>query len=222
MTQRSATVGSTRARPAQRANARPRAHAAQQRRRRRGALIALVLVLAGALTLPPLLRHAVKEIALPLRHEDIIRQQARRKGLDPALVAAVIYAETKFVPRTSAAGARGLMQILPSTATFLARRSGGTAFVAGDLATPQVNIAYGSYYLRYLLRRYGGREVPAVAAYNGGETNVDRWIARAGGNASSLTVGAIPFSETRAYVQKVLTAQRDYRRSYARELGIRR
>jgi len=180
------------------------------------------VIIVGAVTLPSLLSHAVKEIALPLRHEDIIRQQARRKGLDPALVAAVIYAETKFVPRTSPAGARGLMQILPSTATFLARRSGGTAFVAGDLATPQVNIAYGAYYLRYLLGRYGGREVPAVAAYNGGETNVDKWIAHAGGGVASLTVAGIPFSETRAYVQKVLTAQRDYRHSYARELGIRR
>src|SRR5918911_200137 len=63
--------------------------------------------------------------------------EARAKRLDPALVAAVIYAESKFDPRPSAAGAEGLMQILPQTAEFLARRSGGFAFQVSDLATPE-------------------------------------------------------------------------------------
>jgi soluble lytic murein transglycosylase len=163
---------------------------------------------------------ALREITLPLRHEDIIRQQARRKHLDPALVAAVIYQESKFADRTSAAGAKGLMQILPSTARFIARRSGGTAFVPSDLATPQVNIAYGTYYLRYLLDRYGGRRTLAVAAYNAGETNVNTWVRRAGG-AASFGTSDIPFPETRAYVQSVLAHEGQYRRNYARELGIK-
>ena len=80
----------------------------------------------------------------------------------------MIYAETKFDPRTSSAGAEGLMQILPQTAEFLARRSGATTFTVADLGTPQVNIAYGTYYLRYLLDEYGGEKLPAIAAYNGG------------------------------------------------------
>jgi len=192
--------------------------------RRRRVLVGLVLVAAaaGAVSLSgSWFDHAVKEISLPLRHEDVIRQQARAKRLDPALVAGVIYVETKFVPRTSAAGAKGLMQLLPSTARFLARRTHGTAFQIRDLATPQVNIAYGSYYLRYLLDRYGQSEVPAIAAYNGGETNVDRWIAAAGGSARHLSASDIPFTETRAYVQKVMSAQHEYRRSYRRELGLR-
>ncbi|MEA2390576.1 MAG: soluble lytic murein transglycosylase [Solirubrobacteraceae bacterium] len=190
-------------------------------RRRRLALLGAAIVAAGAaLALAPLLRHAVKEIALPLRHEDIIRQQARAKRLDPALIAAVIYAETKFVPRTSAAGAEGLMQILPATARFLARRSGGTAFREADLATPEVNIKYGSYYLRYLLDRYGQSEVLAAAAYNGGETNVDRWIGAARRRGAAFRIADIPYSETRQYVRRVLNAQRDYRRSYRRELGL--
>lgn len=199
-------------------------HPAAVRRRRRLLVLGLLLVAAvvGAVGLSgSWFDHAVKEITLPLRHEDIIRQQARAKGLDPALVAGVIYAETKFVPRTSPAGAQGLMQLLPSTARFLARRTHGTAFQVRDLATPQVNIAYGSYYLRYLLDRYGRSEVPAVAAYNGGETNVDRWIAASGGSAKDLSASDIPFSETRAYVQKVMSAQHEYRRSYRRELGLR-
>ena len=84
---------------------------------------------------------ALKEITLPLRHEDVIRQQARDKNLDPALIAAVIYRESKFRDVTSKAGAKGLMQILPSTAHFIARRTGGTEFEQGDLADPQINIS---------------------------------------------------------------------------------
>src|SRR5215472_15013910 len=122
------------------------------------------------------LSHAVRKIGLPLSNTDVIREQAAEKHLDPALIAGVIYAETKFDPRPSTAGAQGLMQILPQTAEFLARKSGATTFTVADLGTPQVNIAYGSYYLRYLLDHYDGKTVLALAAYNGGEANVDRWV----------------------------------------------
>ena len=109
----------------------------------------------------------------------MIREQAAAKHLDPALIAAVIYAETKFEPRTSPAGAEGLMQIEPATAELLAKLSGGYRFTTSDLATPSVNVAYGSYYLRYLLDHYDGDEMLAVAAYNAGLANVDRWVAQA-------------------------------------------
>jgi soluble lytic murein transglycosylase len=179
---------------------------------------ALLAALAAAL-LWPQVHHAVREITLPLRHEDIIRQQAREKGLDPALVAAVIYAESHFRDgQTSPAGALGLMQLTPETARYIARKSGGTAFVVGDLATPQVNIAYGAYYLRYLLRRYDGNEAFALAAYNAGEGNVDRWIAAARAHDRALTVDAIPYAETRAYVTRVQDAKRDYASNYASSL----
>src|SRR5947209_3816328 len=157
---------------------RPRGGAARRRaaarRRRVAALtIALVGLVAVGITLAiPLFRKAVNEFTLPLSYSEVIREQAVDKHLDPALIAAVIYAETKFVPRRSSAGAEGLMQILPATAEFLARRSGATTFTVSDLSTPAVNIAYGSYYLRYLLDRYGGARVLALAAYNGGGTNV--------------------------------------------------
>ena len=105
----------------------------------------------------------------------------RDKDLDPALIAAVCYQESKFQDRTSHAGARGVMQLLPSTADYIARKSGGTEFEQGDLADPQINISYGSWYLRYLLDHYDGNERLAIAAYNAGETNVDRWVAEAGG-----------------------------------------
>src|SRR5271166_3104219 len=162
----------------------------------------------------------VHRLGLPLSDASVIRQQAGEKHLDPALIAAVIYAETKFNPRPSPAGAQGLMQILPATAYFIAHLSGGSRFTAGDLATPSINVAYGSYYLRYLLDHYNGNETLAVAAYNGGVANVDSWVAQANAEGRQLTVGEIPFEETRAYVQRVLSAQRAYRAAYPRELGL--
>lgn len=182
----------------------------------------LAAVSFGALLLRPLFTSAVHNLtALPLRHEDAIRKQAREKRLDPSLIAGVIYAESKFSDSTSSAGALGLMQLLPSTAHFIAQRSGGTAFTTQDLSTPDINIAYGSWYLRYLLDRYGGDEVLALAAYNGGMGNVDRWVADARARGERLAVADIPFPETKAYVQRVLDARREYRRTYASELGLR-
>src|SRR6202007_10673 len=163
---------------------------------------------------------AERKLALPLTNATIIREQAADKHLDPALIAAVIYAESKFEPRTSAAGAQGLMQILPETAYFIAHLSGGVRFTTSDLATPSINVAYGSYYLRYLLDHYDGNEMLALAAYNGGVSNVDSWLAHAGADGRSLTLEAIPFGETRAYVERVLAAQRAYRAAYPRELGL--
>jgi soluble lytic murein transglycosylase len=112
------------------------------------------------------------------------------------------------------------MQITPATARYIAKLSGGTAFEQGDLATPQVNIAYGVYYLRYLLHRYGDNKVLALAAYNGGEGNVDRWVGEAAMAERAFGVEQIPFRETREYVGRVLDAQSDYRRKYSRELGL--
>jgi soluble lytic murein transglycosylase len=194
---------------------------ALRRRRLRAGLAGAVLVAATVVLAWPLFHHAVREISLPLRHEDIVRQQAEEKGLDPALLAAVIYAESRFRDgRTSPAGAQGLMQLTPDTARYIARKSGGTAFVLDDLATPQVNISYGAWYLRYLLERYDGNRALALAAYNAGSGNVDRWIAAARSRGGALTVDAIPFAETRGYVESVLGARKDYRRAYAHELGI--
>jgi soluble lytic murein transglycosylase len=158
--------------------------------------------------------------ALPLEDAEVIRGQAADKHLDPALIAGVIYAETKFQPRTSSAGALGLMQLLPETAHFIARQSGGARFTTEDLATPAVNIAYGSWYLRYLLDRYEGNEVDAVAAYNAGWANVDKWVAQAHAEGGHLSVAAIPFPETREYVRDVQQAQSEYRARYARALGL--
>jgi soluble lytic murein transglycosylase len=171
-------------------------------------------LVAAAIVLKPAVDDALKEITLPLRHEDVIRQQARDKNLDPALVAAVIYRESKFRDVTSEAGAKGLMQILPSTAKFIAHRSGGTEFELRDLANPQINISYGSWYLRYLLDRYEGNEVAAIAAYNAGHRRIDAW----GGDR--LTLSEIRFPETEQYTSDVLDKRGEYRDKYSAELGL--
>ena len=193
------------------------------RRRRRTALGIVVAGLIAGIGLAVWFgpgEDALKEITLPLRHEDIIRQQARDKDLDAALIAAVIYQESKFRDQTSHAGARGLMQITPATADFIAKRSGGTAFTREDLATPQINISYGSYYLRYLLDHYDGDTELALAAYNAGQTNVDRWVREAGGRDAFDPAEDIPFPETAEYVANVVELRGDYRREYRRELGL--
>jgi soluble lytic murein transglycosylase len=189
----------------------------------RGAVTAAAIVAAAvlaAVVIVPKLESTVHELTLPLSHQDVIRQQAAEKHLDPALIAAVIYAETKFDPRPSPAGAQGLMQILPATAYFIAHLSGGSRFTASDLATPSINVAYGSFYLRYLIDHYGGDQTLAVAAYNAGLANVDSWVARAKADGGQLTVSMIPFGETRAYVQRVLDARQAYRATYPRQLGL--
>ncbi len=157
---------------------------------------------------------AIKEVTLPLRHDDIIRQQAREKDMDPALIAGVIYEESRFLDQTSNAGARGLMQITHDTADTIETLSGGSTFVYDDLANPDLNIRYGTFYLRYLLDQYGGNEVAALAAYNAGPGNADAW------GGSDLETGDIEFPETRSYVENVLERRDEYRKNYARELGL--
>jgi soluble lytic murein transglycosylase len=187
------------------------------RRRRAARAAALLVVLASVVVLAlPAVRRIVRDLTLPLAYTSLIREQARVEHLDPALIAAVIFAETKFDARTSPTGALGLMQIEPATAEFLAHRSGGVAFEVSDLAEPAINIRYGAYYLRYLLDQYGGNETLALAAYNGGQTNVADWLAQAHAAGVRFTIAAIRFPQTRAYVARVEHAERSYAREYPR------
>jgi peptidoglycan lytic transglycosylase len=194
----------------------PRASSKSRRRRWVWIAAAAALGAGAAIGISRIdLERAILEITLPLRHDDIIRQQAAEKNLDPALIAAVIYEESKFrEDQKSSAGALGLMQITPQTADVIAHVSGGTSFVIGDLADPEINIRYGSYYLRYLLNHYADNEIAALAAYNAGTGNVDRW------GGADLGLDAIRFPETRVYVQQVLQKRQEYRDKYAHDLGL--
>jgi soluble lytic murein transglycosylase len=145
----------------------------------------------------------------PLEYEHVVRGHARDRGLDPALLAAVVYVESRFDPNAeSTAGAIGLMQLLPETAEGIALRTGGTAFVVADLRDPEINVRYGSWYLDHLLERYGDARL-ALAAYHAGQGNVDEWR-RAG--------AGIAFPETRDYVEQVLETRDVYERVYRDEL----
>lgn len=157
----------------------------------------------------------------PLRYEEAIRAAARHNDLDPALVAAVIYAESRFDPSArSPYGAVGLMQVLPETADQIARETGGVAFVPGDLADPEVNVRYGTYYLRTVLDMFDGDKIAAIAAYNAGAGAVQEWVDAAHAEGRDLRISDIPYPETRAYVRAVLDARKVYRRTYADRLVL--
>ena len=117
--------------------------------------------------------------------------------------------ESEFSDQTSSAGARGLMQITPDTADTIETLSGGETFVYEDLANPDLNIRYGTFYLRHLLDRFGGNEVAALAAYNAGPEQAEAW------GGAGMEEGDIEFEETHAYVEEVLDRRDAYRRKFA-------
>ena len=170
-----------------------------------------MVVLAGAAayvveTSPPW----YERIRYPLRYSEYVRVHAREHDLDPALLAAVIYQESKFRPSAkSASGAIGLMQLTPSTAQGIAIRTGGHRFVTSDLYNPEINIRYGAWYLANLFAKYHSERL-VLAAYNAGQGNVDRW--------RSEGVG-IQFPETVAYVERVEKLKRIYAKAWGSQLG---
>jgi soluble lytic murein transglycosylase len=175
-------------------------------------LAVIVLAALGGVTLSVVKSQPAWYLRLryPLRYETIVRGHARNYRLDPALLAAVIYTESKFdASARSQAGAVGLMQLLPETAEGIAARTGGAGFVVSDLDNPEINVRYGAWYLRHLLDKYGV-ERTALAAYHAGQANVDRWRVRGEG---------IQFAQTRYYVEKVERLKRIYRKAYGGELG---
>jgi soluble lytic murein transglycosylase len=190
----------------------------RSQRRRRAQVIGTTLVVAAlggfVIVNSDRFQQTLEEVTLPLQHEDIIRQQAAQKNVPPDLIAAVIYTESRFRDQTSHAGARGLMQITPSTAQLIEKLSGGQTFNFDDLSDPDINIRYGTFYLHYLIQKFGENEIAALAAYNAGETNVASW------GGSSLRLDDIPFPETRDYVENVLDKRDEYARHYRHELGL--
>jgi soluble lytic murein transglycosylase len=189
----------------------------------RRAAVALVVVALGGAGAFAVLQHEQPgwwvRLWYPLDYEQVVVGNARLYHLDPALVAAVVYEESQFDAHArSGAGAVGLMQLLPDTARGIAIHTGGTKFdPRTDLLDPDLNVRYGCWYLRHLRQKYAeypnGDEL-ALAAYNAGQANVDRWIAE-------TTPGAtipIRFPATRDYVADVEHLETLYRRAYHSEL----
>jgi peptidoglycan lytic transglycosylase len=147
----------------------------------------------------------------PLRYEEFVVGHADNYRLEPQLLAAMIYQESKFdADARSSSGAVGLMQLLPETGQGIADRTGGNNWRPADLLDPELNIRYGAWYLRHLLDKYEDERL-ALAAYNAGQTNVDGWRERG---------VDIQFPETRHYVERVQELKRIYADAYASELGL--
>ena len=167
--------------------------------------VLLAVVAAGLLYVNEASPPWYERLRYPLRYESIVRGHARNYDLDPAFLAAVIYAESKFdASARSDSGAIGLMQLTPETAKGIALRTGGHRFRVSDLDDPEINVRYGAWYLRNLFQKYHDERL-VLAAYNAGQGNVDDW--RAAG-------GEIRFPETRAYVDRVEKLKRIYRSAY--------
>ncbi len=200
-----------------------RVHRQRRHIRERWALVAGLLVLlvgAGALTVHLAMPAWYARLWYPMEHVSAITAEAAAAGVEPDLIAAVIYRESKFKEDAlSDRGAVGLMQVLPETAGWIHRQRGAPAAEPERLAEPEVNIAYGTWYLHYLSDKYGSPDL-ALAAYNGGETNLQQWIATARRDGHALTVAEVPFSETRNFVGAVNDARSVYRRAWSTPLGL--
>lgn len=154
------------------------------------------------------------KLRYPLEYRQLVVRSARDYDVDPALIAAVIYRESRFQPdAVSSAGAIGLMQLLPETGEWIAATTGGQRFRVGDLYDPKVNVRFGSWYLGQLLDKYEGDVRFALAAYHAGQSNADRWLAEG---------REIGFPDTRAYVDDIVELRAIYRDTYGTELGLTR
>jgi len=147
----------------------------------------------------------------PYKFKDSIEKYAGPYGISPMFVAAVIRTESSWNPdAVSGAGAAGLMQIMPSTGSWIAQKNGWD-YDDAMLEDPGFNIRLGCWYIDYLSKKFGGDKTLMLAAYNAGENAVKRWVA---GGLLEGGIDGIPYAETRNYVRKVLDAYEKYKFLY--------
>ena len=200
------------------ARSKPGAAGARRRSRRISiavcALCLMLIGIIGAYYLTDYLDWA-KINNYPLKYEDLIDRYSQEYQLDPGLVCAVIYAESGFDPKAvSVDGARGVMQIMPDTGDWIAGKLDMDDYDADMLFEPEVNIRFGCWMLNYLYGRFSGDAKKALAAYNAGQGNVDKWMKDPSCSKDGLTLDHIPFRETRNYVKKVMAAHDIYMERY--------
>jgi len=181
-------------------------------------LFYMILFLIAFLTVCYLLDSPhLARLFYPFHYREQIHSSAAAHNLDPLLVAAVIYIESGFRPHAeSSRGARGLMQVMPTTAEWVAERS-GMAYAPEMLLDPAYNIEIGCWYLADLLKLFDGNIVVALAAYNGGRAEVGRWLEQGIWDGSESRLEQIPFSETRHFVRRVLETYAKYQEIYHNE-----
>ncbi|MBM7624618.1 lytic transglycosylase domain-containing protein [Sporohalobacter salinus] len=160
----------------------------------------------------------ILKIFYPLYYKDLIFKYAEKNNLDPYLVAAIIKVESKFNPEsTSRQGAKGLMQIMPKTGEWIAEQLEKDDFDVDSLHDPEVNICFGSWYLAHLMRYFDDDITIVIAAYNGGQGNVEQWLEVEEWTGKRKDSKQIPFPETRDYVEKVINTYYWYKKIYRSE-----
>ena len=157
----------------------------------------------------------ILEIKYPVKYQEYVLKSANEFSLNKELIYAVIHTESKFDPyAVSVTEAKGLMQIQDETAKDCVKKLGIKNFTSDMLFEPDINIRIGCYYLDKLLKKYVGNTELALAAYNGGPGNVDKWLKDETLTDESDNLIHIPFKETREYVQKVFKAKDIYEKLY--------
>jgi soluble lytic murein transglycosylase len=152
----------------------------------------------------------------PLPYREVIADAADAFQISPWLILSIMRAESLFQPQVvSNVGARGLMQIMPTTGERIAELIEYPDFEPSHLDLPKVNIAFGSWYLARLLEYYRGQLPLAIAAYNAGPEAIDRWLSKNSSMNLDEFLEDIPFDQTRKYVATVLTNMEIYSRLYS-------
>ena len=186
-----------------------------RKRRRLFVIILIVSVLYIASSKIPNLLKAI----YPIKYENIIIKYANEYGLDNHLVAAIIKVESGYDSfAKSSKGALGLMQIKPSTGKWIAEKLGIKDLNEEELYDPEINIKMGCWYLDYLLKYYNGNLQLALAAYNGGQGNVSKWLKDSNYSDDGIVLKDIPFAETKFYVKKIDKTYNIYNRIYKKAL----
>ena len=175
-----------------------------------GLFIAVLLIYAAMLNIPSFLR-----LLYPLEHKEAIIKYGQMHKIDPPLLAALIKTESNFKTYAeSRKGAKGLMQITPSTGEWIAQTTGIKDFEESMLFDPEINIKLGSWYIEHLTDYYNGSFELVFAAYNGGRGNVDKWLKDKSLSSDGRTLDEIPFSETENFVKKLRKNYNVYKRIY--------
>lgn len=181
------------------------------------ALIIFLVVMVAIILIGYILRQSswYGKRTYPLKYEEYIVKYSKEYSLDPCLVAAVIWTESRFNPEaTSPKDAMGLMQITPQTGMWGAKTLGVENFEVEDLYDVELNIRVGCWYIKTLKQQFNDDLELVLAAYNGGSGNVSKWLKDSQYSNDGKTLYYIPFRETREYVSKVIAAYEQYKKLY--------
>jgi soluble lytic murein transglycosylase len=162
-------------------------------------------------------REELHDLYYPLAYLDLVEEAARANNLDPLLILSIMREESRFASDArSVAGALGLMQLMPQTASRISKRAKVTLSHSDELYDARTNVFIGSYYLSMLIKHFGSAP-PAIASYNAGEEIVKEWLSSGRYMSMDEFIEDIPYDETRNYVKKVMTSYLEYMRQQGKK-----